>query len=153
MTEIKHYTNSLYYELILTTKYMRMLGTQVFEQECIDASPDEFSTLDVISCNPGICQRDLAKLILKDRANTGRLLDVLEEKGLIVRTLVERNNRPIKQIDITPKGKDFLVNITAIFKERLEAFGEIISEEEMNKTCDFLRKFREVAGNMIKTQI
>ena len=117
MTVLKHYTDSLHYEMLLTTKYFKILGTQVFEQECIELSPEEFATLDVISCNPDICQRDLAKLILKDRANTGRLLDVLEEKGFVTRSLVERNNRAIKQITITNEYIFILIKLSfMIFK-------------------------------------
>lgn len=153
MTKVKHFTDSLYYELILTTKYMRILGAQVFEQECIEATPDEFSTLDVISCNSGICQRDLAKLILKDRANTGRLLDSLEEKGFITRSLVERNNRPIKQINITSKGEEFLESTTTILREHLETVNGCISEEKIHETCEFLKNFREIASKIIKSTI
>ena len=153
MTEIKHFTESLYYELVLTTKYMRMLGAQVFEQECIDMTPDEFSTLDVISCHSGICQRDLAKLILKDRANTGRLLDSLEERGFITRNLVERNNRPIKQINITHEGEKFLKVTTAILREHFESVNYCISEEKIQETCEFLKKFRENVGKIIKSTI
>lgn len=43
-------------------------------------TPDEFYALDAIMLNEGICQRELAKLILKDRPNTGRILDSLEKK-------------------------------------------------------------------------
>lgn len=153
MTEIKHFTESLYYELVLTTKYMRMLGAQVFEQECIDMTPDEFSTLDVISCHSGICQRDLAKLILKDRANTGRLLDSLEERGFITRNLVERNNRPIKQINITPEGEKFLRVTTAVLREHFKSINCCISEEKVQETCEFLKKFREIVGKIIKSTI
>ena len=60
MTVLKHYTDSLHYEMLLTTKYFKILGTQVFEQECIDLSPEEFATLDVISCNPDMHHKELS---------------------------------------------------------------------------------------------
>lgn len=67
---VEHYTDSIYYELEKTARYCRFLGVQVFDKLGVDINPSEYATLDTISCNPGLCQRDLAKLILKDRANT-----------------------------------------------------------------------------------
>ena len=132
---------------------MRMFGVQLFEQENICTNPEEFSTLDVIYNNPDICQRDLAKLILKDRANTGRLLDSLEDKNFIKRDLVERNNRPVKQISLTKQGEKFLIETTKILKERFSEINQEISEDEMNKTCQFLQKLRTILAEIIKTQI
>jgi DNA-binding MarR family transcriptional regulator len=153
MSGIKGFTKSLYYEMLLTAKYMRMFGTQLFEQENIGINIEEFSTLDVIYCNPHICQRDLAKLILKDRANTGRLLDSLEDKNFIKRDLVERNNRPVKQISLTTQGEKFLLETTKILKERFEEINQEIPEEEIIKTCQFLQKLRTLLAETIKTQI
>jgi DNA-binding MarR family transcriptional regulator len=153
MSGIKGFTKSLYYEMLLTAKYMRMFGTQLFEQENIGINIEEFSTLDVIYCNPYICQRDLAKLILKDRANTGRLLDSLEDKNFIKRDLVERNNRPVKQISLTTQGEKFLLETTKILKERFEEINQEIPEEEIIKTCQFLQKLRTLLAETIKTQI
>ena len=37
---------------------------------------------------------------MKDRANTGKLLDSLEKRGYVTRTLSIKNNRPVKIVDI-----------------------------------------------------
>ena len=75
---IKHFTDSLYYDIEQSARLMKKASIQFFDILQIDITPDEYSALDTISCNAGICQRDLAILILKDRANTGRILDSLE---------------------------------------------------------------------------
>ena len=81
-----HFTDSISYQTELTAKYWKMLGNQLFEKFNIhDLSIEEFGILDTLLCNPAICQRDLAKIILRDRANTGKLLDNLEKKGLVGR--------------------------------------------------------------------
>lgn len=153
MTVIKHYTESLYYELLLTMKYLKMHATQVFEQECIELTPDEMASLDVIACHSDICQRDLAKLILKDRANTGRILDSLEERGFIERNLVERNNRAIKQIAITPCGQKYLADVTVALRERFEDVQGVVSKDDIEVIFTSLKKIREAVGNIVKTQI
>ena len=43
-------------------------------------------------------------MILKDRANTGRILDNLERQGLITRFIDTKNNRLVKKMGITEKG-------------------------------------------------
>ena len=69
MTDCKilHYTDSIHYELEQTARLMRILTLQLFTQLGITISLDEYCALDTISINRKICQRDLAKLILKDR--------------------------------------------------------------------------------------
>ena len=79
--KIERYTDSLYYELEQTTKFFRVFSMKFFKKMEVDISPDEYVTIETILCNAGICQRDLAKLILKDRANTGKILNTLEDKG------------------------------------------------------------------------
>ena len=83
----EHYIDTIFYQIELTAKYCKMLGQQVFEQYDTGISLEEYTILDTLIRNKDLCQRDLAKLILKDRANTGKLLDTLEKKGLISRKL------------------------------------------------------------------
>ena len=130
MNKERHYTDSLYYELLLTAKYFQMYGTQYFT-----------------------CQRDLAKLILKDRANTGRLVESLENKGFVKRILVTRNNRPIKQIRLTEAGENILLEITKEIREELKYVHDEVSEGEIEKVCKTLKKLQKVLGKSIITQI
>lgn len=108
---IKHFTDSIYYELEKTARVLRLLGLQFFEKIDAGIGGDEHAALDTISCNPNICQRDLAKLILKDRANTGKIISSLEEKQLIERCIDTRNNRLVKKVKITEKGEETLTYI------------------------------------------
>lgn len=109
--KIKHYTQSIHYELEQTARLMKILGVQLFEKLNIDLSMDEYAALDTISLYENICQRDLAKLILKDRANTGRILNSLEDKGLITRLIDTKNNRLVKKVSILEEGKEKLTEI------------------------------------------
>ena len=66
MTEkTKHFTDTIFYQIELTARYIKMLGTQLFGKLGIALTPDEFAALDCISAHTELCQRDLAKLILK----------------------------------------------------------------------------------------
>lgn len=155
MTEyiVKHFTDSIYYDLELTARYCKFLGIQLFEKIQSKVGPDEFAALDTISINPEICQRDLAKLILKDRANTGRILNSLEEKGYITRPIDTKNNRLVRKMVITEAGYEIINETTIRVKEYFKKVSEKVPEEEIVKLQEYLRKLRNRLSEVVEIQI
>jgi len=150
---VEHYTDSIHYELEQTSRLMKMLGKQLFEKLEICITMDEYAALDTISINAGICQRDLAKLIIKDRANTGRILDSLEQKGFITRFIDTKNNRLVKKMGITEKGYNELNFINNKIKSHFEGITKKVSKEIFNKTLKTLKVFRAEIERMVETNI
>ena len=144
MAECKllHYTDSIPYELEQTARLMKILTAQLFSRLELSTSPDEYAALDTVSINPNICQRDLAKLILKDRANTGRILDSLESKGFVTRIIDTKNNRLVKKIKVTQKGLNELDFINNKIKSYLDNVTQKISQEEIERVKEILKDFR-----------
>ena len=116
-------------------------------------SIEEFSTLDTILCNPEICQRDLAKLILKDRANTGKILDNLENLGLIERELSVKNNRPVKISRLTPKGKEKVIEISEVLKPHTDMIKSRILNSDLKQLKNMLQEFRDVMNESLEIKI
>ena len=148
-----HFTETIFYQIELTAKYTKMLGQQVFEKFNVDLTIEEFSVLDVLVCSDRLCQRDLAKLILKDRANTGKLLDSLEKKGLIERKLSIKNNRPVKFVKITPKGIEERKKITEKIHPHFESVREQINNSDLAKIGELLTKLRNILDETLEIQI
>lgn len=148
-----HFTDSIFYEIELTAKYCTMLGAQVFEKFNTGIPVKEFTTLDTILCNPGICQRDLAKLILVDRANTGKILDSLEKKGFIERKLAVKNNRPVKIAELTEAGRRKAEEVTTLVRPHMEAVRKKIQNTDLSKVTSLLKELREVLKDTIEIQI
>lgn len=148
-----HYTDSIHYELEQTSRLMKILTTQLFEKLEIEISMDEYAALDTVSVNAGICQRDLAKLILKDRANTGRILNVLEQKGFITRFIDTKNNRLVKKMGITEKGLSELNNINNKVKAYLEGVTKRISQKEIEKVQKALKALRVELEQIVEMNI
>ena len=138
-----HYIDSIYYDLELTANVIKTLGTQLFEKMGIGLSPLEHAALDTISCNSGICQRDLAKLIFKDRANTGRILDSLEVKGLITRIIDTKNNRLVRKLGLTDKGKKKLKEVHNMLEKVFKDISVAISVEDIAQIQSSLRLLRK----------
>ena len=137
-----HYTDSIYYELEQTSRLMKKITSQLFTKLEIDITMDEYAALDTISINAGICQRDLAKFILKDRANTGRILDSLEQKGFITRFIDTKNNRLVKKMGITENGLKELNMIDSKIETYLKSLTRKIDPADVDRVQKTLKSFR-----------
>jgi DNA-binding MarR family transcriptional regulator len=153
MNKEKHYINTLYYQIEQTAKYCRSLGAQLFEKLNLNLSVEEFVTLDTLSLNGEMCQRDLAKLILKDRPSTGRILNLLEEKGFVKRFADTKNNRLIRKIVMTDEGKLMLKNTSETLKVYLEKISRTFSEEKIEEMKKNMREFRESLEKEVEMNI
>ena len=137
-----HYTESIIYALEQTVTYFKIKGAQFFNQLNIGITIDQFVALDAIYCSENICQRDLYKIILKDRSNTGRILNILEENGFLNRMAETKNNRLVKKIYITDKGRDIINENQPKLRNAFKQVFESTSEEEfdvLRKTLDKLK--------------
>ena len=153
MYKCQHYTDSIFYQFEQTAKYCRFLGVQVFQKLNMPISPDEFYALDVIMMHDNICQRELAKLILKDRPNTGRILDSLEEKGYIERFADTKNNRLVRRKKITDTGKKITEETSERLREYISNLPKIFSDEDKNRLKELIIRFRENIEKEVEMKI
>lgn len=149
----KHFTDTIFYQVELTARYTKLLGTQLFGKLGVGLTPEEFSTLDTISAHEELCQRDIAKLILKDRANTGKLLDSLEGKGYIERELTSKNNRPVKIVRMTEIGKKVYAETYAKLQPHHKVVKERIANTDLEKLGELLKDLREILEDTIDIDI
>ncbi len=153
MYECEHYTDSIYYQLEQTAKYCKYLGMQIFQKLDLPINLDEFVILDILIDNEEICQRDLAKLILKDRPCTGRLLNSLEEKGFIERFIDTKNNRLVKRMKLTPTGIETTQKVTAIIRDYMNQLPKVLSDSDKTDIINSLKKFREGLEKEVEMKI
>jgi len=149
----EHFRNTIFYQIELTAKYCKMLGAQVFEQYNIGITVEEYAILDTLLSQNELCQRDLAKLILKDRANTGKLLDGLEKRGFITRKLSIKNNRPVKLIEITDAGINEAEEAAKRIRPHYLAIKEQIDNTDIAKVGELLSELRKLLNESLKIQI
>ena len=153
ISDTRHFTDTIFYQIELTARYSKMLGTQLFGKLGVGLTPEEFAALDTISAQEELCQRDLAKLILKDRANTGKLLDSLEQKGLITRDLAVKNNRPVKIVKITDDGQNIYNETYAKLTPHHKFVEEKIANTDLARVGELLKELREVLEDTIDIDI
>ena len=75
------YENSIIYQINSSAKHFDKLFEQFFKEINIGVTAAEHLALMIVHDTKDCCQRDLARVLLKDRANTGKLAKSLEEKG------------------------------------------------------------------------
>ncbi|MEX0319374.1 MAG: MarR family winged helix-turn-helix transcriptional regulator [Ruegeria sp.] len=81
------------------------------ERAGIRLTPVQFSALTVIRTHPGIDQASVAGLIGYDRATLGKVVDRLETRGLVTRTVSE-NDRRARSLRLSPQGEALLDQAT-----------------------------------------
>ena len=149
----EHFRNTIFYQIELTARYCKLLGAQAFEQFNTSISVEEYTILDTLLTEKELCQRDLAKLILKDRANTGKLLDGLEKKGFIMRKLSVKNNRPVKLIEITELGIKQAEEAASRIRPHYMAIKERIDNSDIARVGELLTELRDILSESLKIQI
>ncbi len=148
----KNYTQTVHYQIEVTSKYMKLAGIQLIKKIGVDLSFDEFIALDMLASEGPMCQRDLAKIILKDRANTGRVANSLEKKGYIVIDICKKNNRLIKKMVLTKKGEETIKNIVEKIKPIVKPFEEKFGKEH-DMLIEMLKKHQEIIKNILEIHI
>lgn len=147
------YTNSLYYHLRLTARYMKVFGSQLFKSLNLDVDFDEFIVLDLLYQNEGIIQRDLAKLLLKDRANAGRLATSLEKKNLIEIRIEKKSNRLVKMMFLTNLGKKIFQEGIEKLKPKIDEVSKMFNGDEEETLNKLLIDFRTKLSSIMEVRI
>lgn len=118
---------------------MNQISTQVFSQrmqaEGRDLTPVQFAALNAIITHPGIDQAGVAAKIAYDRATIGGVIDRLEQKGYVERT-VSRRDRRAREVRATKLGQKEFNEILPI----VEALQDVVlagldsAEKELFRT-------------------
>lgn len=120
----KNCINSLFYNILQTARICQAFCENYFKEYAQgEISYDEFIIIDTVLSYPDICQRDLAKKILKGTSHLSKILSALERKGLIERPISKKGNRVVRKIIITENGINlhcFASQIALDFSSKIE---------------------------------
>jgi MarR family 2-MHQ and catechol resistance regulon transcriptional repressor len=89
----------------------------------------------------GMQLHDLGELLLVSRANITGLMDHLEDKGYVKRT-VDPHDRRARQARITAKGEALLDEFMPVHYRNLETLLRSLSSEERQTIVELLKKMR-----------
>ena len=150
----QEFIDSLYYQIKLTEKYCKFLAKQLEERYNFEITLDELTAISIINLYNGeIHQRDLARIILKDRANTGRMVSNLEANGYIRRIEKTKNKRQSYMIVLTEKGCNILESMGNIIKPMFVEVHSKMNEVDINYVKNGLKVLRDAMKESVEIQI
>lgn len=125
---------------------LQQQSTQVYQTLTqaagFDLTSVQFAALDAVAEQPGIDQASLAATISFDRATIGGVVDRLEQKGLLERT-VSPADRRARLLQLTPAGRRELAAVRPVV-EALQA--EILAPLSAKERSAFLALARKALG-------
>lgn len=147
----EHFVDSLGYEIELVSRVCHEAFKRWFEENTDGyLTAEEFTILDTIDLGQNLSQIELANMMLKGKAHTGKFLDSLESKGLITRLYDTKNSRMVKIPVMTELGKQTYNDLRKKIQTITEKIHKVYSWEDTEKLKKELKKFRKSITEMEK---
>jgi DNA-binding MarR family transcriptional regulator len=105
----------------------------------------------VIDRTAGTTPSQIAELLMRDRPATGRMLDKMEDEGLITKERSGDDQRSVK-IFITEKGRSVAQEIRAIIQAQEDEFYDFIPADERQELLRLLRNAYEGFQKKVREQ-
>lgn len=119
--------NSLDFMLARVVNKLRcQIGRQL---KHMDLTSEQWVVLARLREQDGLTQNELAKRILKDQANTARILDKVERKGM-VRRVDALNDRRTYLIYLTDEGRHAIEVCNPLVQQVKEKITEVLTEDD-----------------------
>ncbi len=119
--------NSLDFMLVRVVNKLRcQIGRQL---KHMDLTSEQWVVLARLREQDGLTQNELARRILKDQANTTRILDKVERKGL-VRRVDALNDRRTYLIYLTDEGRHAIEVCNPLVQQVKEKITEVLTEDD-----------------------
>ena len=147
------YEDTLIHQINSSAKYFDKLLEQIVKELDYGLNSSEHIALLVIHDTKDCCQRDLARVLLKDRANTGKLAKGLEEKGLVQISATIKNNRAVKTLTITKKGEEIVKHTQTIFNSLKDQIEEEFSRKKLDEMIERIQEFTQLIAKTVKIKI
>ncbi len=152
MKEIKlnHYVDTVIYSIDMIIKNLKTELKHKIDKLNLGITGEQFVVLDTVSYYDNIYPQKLSDILMKDKSNTTRMIQILVDKGLITKEVGKVNKRLVYQLKITKKGKKLVDdNMPKIKKYITEIFANI-PDEEIELLHKMSRQFETALSDSIK---
>lgn len=104
-------------------------------------TPAQVTALAFVGDNPGCDQSSLGRFLDVNRASAMKLVNVLEEQGLVVRR--EGRDRRSNGLHLTGRGEESLTGMTGALMEAEAKLAKLLNLPERRELLRLLAKVRE----------
>lgn len=113
------------------------------DEEASSLTPVQFAVLHTVDAQPGIDQRTLAREVSFDTSTIGSVIDRLEARGLLKRSLSEQDRR-VRLLHLTDDGAQLLQRVAPAVLRVQERILEPLSPAERE---EFMRLVARVVAH------
>lgn len=99
----------------------------------------KISTLLIVARHPGIRPSSIASVIMRDRSSMGRLVDKMEQQGLLLRKIAPDDNRS-QALYLTRQGKLLAKNVIQLVQEQDRDFFHGVPDKDKSVIINTFRK-------------
>ncbi|PCE64067.1 MarR family winged helix-turn-helix transcriptional regulator [Sediminicola luteus] len=131
--------STLFYTMESAIKGYRKFSQKRLSAVVTDMTIDQGNILGFLAKYPEKTQQEIAAMALKDNASMTRMLDLMERKGYLTRSINKANRRRFI-IKITPKGYETLELMKPIILENRGHALQGLSTEELTQLQYLLAK-------------
>ncbi len=142
------------YQIDFTANFNKSFRRE-FQSQYVSSeiTPDEMTIFYCIYFNPHMSQSEMAKFLFKGKAHVGKILNDMEERGLIKRIADTRDNIIIKRNEITEKGLVFLEKGHKETDRIKKAMKEEFSLDDIHKLISYLKRYRKVLNSLVDVKL
>jgi len=134
-------SETIFYTIESTIKEYRKFSQKKLSSVVSDMTIDQGMILAFLDKYPDKTQKEIAAMAFKDNASMTRMLDLMEKKNYLTRSINQANRRRFN-IEITPKGKEVLKTLAPIIVNNRQNALQGISEEEIVQIETLLKKIK-----------
>ena len=131
--------NSYGYLINLAAQRLKYELHQIFQARGYDITPEQWAVLNRLWEQDGLSQVELAERTFKDKPSTTRILNLLEQKGIVLRRRDAEDGR-VMHVFLTKAGKDLKEKLIPCAEEVLVKSGQNLTKEEVSQFKQILRK-------------
>lgn len=129
-----------------TMKMLDYYYQDVFKESNFNLTKNQWLLLKILIEDDGKPQNELAFITNRDKASLTRLISVMEKKNLVER-ISSKEDKRIKYIFTTQKGKQTFEDTLPLVKKVLKTIQGGLSEEEIEKTIEVMKKIQSNITN------
>ncbi|MEL4455130.1 MarR family transcriptional regulator [Lutimonas vermicola] len=125
-----------------TAKFMDYYIGDYMKSRGIDLSKEQFIVLKYLNESDGRKQNDLAFITNRSKTALTRLINTMEKKGLVSRSICEKDMR-INHIYLTPSGREIWAMAYPVFLEIIQELQQGISEEDILLVQEVMKQIQK----------
>lgn len=133
--------------------YVNILNSRIkksffdrLQKNGINVTPEQYLVLDILWEKQSLSQQNIADIIEKDKNSVTKIIDSLEKKNLVNR-VVDKKDRRINKIELTPDGLALEQVTTKVAIDFMNEAVNGINNQDLDNFVEVMRKLKTNLDN------